>query len=95
MVRHVLECAAIRQAGPSTRWPITGKPAPSLQIAMADAQAELILWFLAKQSRCIHAYRNEPVSEHYEITTELGLNGCPDDLKSHIGLHCPPIIGEL
>ncbi len=72
------------------RWPVTGKPAASLRVGRADAEAELILR-VSGEADLIYAagIGKQPVSEHYEITTALGLNGCLDDLETHIGLGEP------
>lgn len=69
------------------RWPITDKPAASLRIERGDATAELILWVSGEADLShVPGIHHEPVSEHYEITTVLGLNGCLDDLEMRIGL---------
>jgi hypothetical protein len=69
------------------RWPVTDKPASSLRVEKADALAELILWVSGEaELMCVRHIEGQPLSEHYEITTTLGLNGCLDDLEAHIGL---------
>jgi hypothetical protein len=69
------------------RWPVTDKPAASLRLETVTALAELILW-VSGEAEMIYARKAEgrPVSEHYEITTQLGLSDCLDDLESNIGL---------
>jgi hypothetical protein len=69
------------------RWPVTDKPASSLRLETADALAELILW-VSGEAELIYVrhIEDQPLSDHYEITTTLALNGCLDDLEAHIGL---------
>jgi hypothetical protein len=56
------------------RWPVTDKPAASLRVEKADAAAELILWVSGEaELTYTRDSLGEPVSEHYEITTALGL----------------------
>ena len=78
------------------RWPVTDKPAASLRVERADAEAELILW-VSGEAELIYArgIGNEPASEHYEITTALGLNSCLDDLETYIDLQAPPVVAGL
>jgi hypothetical protein len=75
------------------RWPVTDKPAASLRVEKAGAEAELTLW-VSGEAELIYArgIGEEPVSKHYEITTALGLNGCLDDLETRIGLQVPPVV---
>jgi hypothetical protein len=69
------------------RWSATDKPAASFRVERDGALAELILW-VSGEAELTHVRgdQDEPVSKHYEITTELGLRGCIDDLERHIGL---------
>lgn len=73
------------------RWRLTDKPASSLRVEKDDALAELILW-VSGEAELIYTRRIEdpPKSEHYEITTAVGLNGILDDLEAHIGLRALP-----
>jgi hypothetical protein len=70
-----------------TRGPLTEKPAAYLRVVRGDAEAELLLW-VSGEAELSYARKLEtaPVSEHYEVTTELGLNGCLDDLEKSIGI---------
>jgi hypothetical protein len=73
------------------RWRPTDKPASSLRVERGDALAELILW-VSGEAELTYTRRMEdaPMSEHYEITTAVGLDGCLDDLEAHIGLGVSP-----
>lgn len=69
------------------RWPVTDKPASSLRVERDDAMAELILWVSGEAELIsVRHVADQTLSEHYEVTTALGLNGCLDDLEAHIGL---------
>ena len=69
------------------RWPVTDKPASSLRVERDDAMAELILWVSGEAELIsVRHIADQPLSEHYEVTTAPGLNGCLDDLEAHIGL---------
>lgn len=78
------------------RWADTDKPAVSLRVVSAEAEAELILW-VSGEADLLHVRdtENQPVSEHYEITTGLGLKACLTDLERHIGLQMPPVFAGL
>jgi hypothetical protein len=65
-------------------------------VGRGDAEAELILW-VSGEADLIHtrSLGAEPVTEHYEITADLGLTGCLDDLEKYIGLPDPPDVAGL
>ena len=78
------------------RWRLTDKPASSLRVEKGDALAELILW-VSGEAELVYTRRMEdpPISEHYEISTAVGLDGTLDDLETHIGLRALPKVQPL
>ena len=70
--------------------PPTPKPAVSLRVEGQVGIAELILWS-SGEADLTHARLSpkvmDPTTEHYEITSAVGLEGCLDDLERHIGLN--------
>jgi hypothetical protein len=73
------------------RWRLTDKPASSLRVEKGDALAELTLW-VSGEAELTYTRRMEdpPMSEHYEITTAVRLDGSLDDLEARIGLEALP-----
>jgi hypothetical protein len=70
------------------RWPPTDKPAASLRAESPGATGELILWASgeADMTYAPLPVTEEPVTEHYELTSSLGLDGCLDDFEQHLGI---------
>lgn len=64
------------------------KPAVSLRIETTDGLAELTIWVSGEAD--LSWVRPTPDAdicvEHYEISGELGLRGCMDDLEGHLGI---------
>lgn len=69
------------------RWRQSDNPAASLRAESASGTAELILW-TSGEADLMHAGIpvSEVVTEHYELTDEVGLHRCLDDLESHLGI---------
>lgn len=70
------------------RSPVTDKPAAALRAESASATAELILW-VSGEADMTYAplpVTDEPVSDHYELTSAVGLEGCLDDFEHHLGI---------
>lgn len=64
------------------------KPSKSLRLETTDALAELTMWVSGEADLSwVRPIPDADVRvEHYEITDELGLRGCLDDLEGHVGL---------
>jgi hypothetical protein len=71
------------------RGPPTMNPASSLRAKAPTAVAELTLW-VSGEADLSHTklgpILTEPKVEHYEITSQLGLDGCLSDFERHLGL---------
>jgi hypothetical protein len=85
---HEARWAAVGVAWEIICWPLTEKPAASLRAESPTATGELILW-VSGEAEMTHAQlpvTSEPAAEHYDLTSELGLNGCLDDFERHLGV---------
>lgn len=70
------------------RWSPTEKPAVSLRAESIRATGELIVWASGEADLicALLPVLDEPVSEHYELTSRLGLEGCLDDFERFLAI---------
>jgi hypothetical protein len=92
LLDNAVEARRARWAAAGVTWEIvrhsvTDKPAASLRAEAPTAVAELILW-VSGEADLMHAglvpVITEPSVQHYEITSDLGLEGCLDDLETRL-----------
>jgi len=65
------------------------KPAVSLRAESPARVAELLLW-VSGEADLTHAqlmpHVTDPTVDHYELTSQVGLDGCLDDFESAMGI---------
>jgi hypothetical protein len=94
LLDDAVEARRARWAAAGITWEVvrhraTDKPAASLRAEAPTAVAELILW-VSGEADLTHGglvpVITELSVEHYEITSDLGLEGCLDDFESRLGI---------
>ena len=92
MLDEAVSARAVAWHSGGVRWriargPATPKPAVTLSAERPPAMADLTLWISGEAELAWAADSGaEPVTEHYEISSGLGLNACLDDFESYLGL---------